>query len=96
MSQTNIKLKVDPLNINRSILDCALATMEAKLLKRKYREADYSSSSGPNVKFSHLADDVKQNFADKDYSPKMLSAIVREALREPSAYSQLKQVCFGC
>ena len=55
-----------------------MESIEANLLKRKYREADYSSSGGPNVKFSRLVDDIKQNFPDKDYSPKMLSAIVRE------------------
>ena len=55
-----------------------MESREAKLLKRKYREVEYSDV-GPSVKFSCLADDIKNNFPDKDCSSRMLSTIVREA-----------------
>ena len=56
-----------------------MESRESKWLKRKYQEVEYSSSGGPNVKFSRLSDDIKLNFPDKSYSSRTLSAIVREA-----------------
>ena len=65
-----------------------MESREAKLLKRKYREVEYSDV-GPSVKFSCLADDIKNNFPDKDYSSRMLSTIVREAF--PNSESRKQQ-----
>ena len=43
-----------------------MESKEAKWLKRKYQEVDFSES-GPGVKFARLADDIKGNFPDQDY-----------------------------
>ena len=64
-----------------------MESREAKLLKRKYREVEYSDV-GPSVKFSRLADEIKNNFPDKDYSPRMLSTIVREAFPQSESRKQ--------
>ena len=60
---------------------------EAKWLKRKYREVEYSDI-GLSVKFSCLADEIKNNFPDKDYSSKTLSTIVREAFPNSESRKQ--------
>ena len=64
-----------------------MESREAKLLKRKYREVEYSDV-GPSVKFSCLADEITSNFPDKDYSARMLSTIVREAFPNSESRKQ--------
>jgi hypothetical protein len=66
-----------------------MESREAKLLKRKYREVEYSDV-GPSVKFSCLADEIQNNFPDKDYSSRMLSTIVREAFPTSESRKQHK------
>ena len=55
------------------------ASREAQWLKRKYQEVEHSGCTGPSIKFSRLADEIKHNFPDKEYCPRTLSAIVHEA-----------------
>ena len=64
-----------------------MESREAKLLKRKYRQVEYSDV-GPSVKFSCLADEITSNFPDKDYSARMLSTIVREAFPNSESRKQ--------
>ena len=66
-----------------------MESREAKWLKRKYREVEYSDI-GPSVKFSRIADDIKNNFPDKDYSSKTVSSIVREAFPNSESRKQRK------
>ena len=58
-----------------------MESREAQFLKRKYKavESSSSSSGGLSVKFSRLSDDIQQNFTDRDYSSKSVSAIIKEA-----------------
>ena len=65
-----------------------MESREAKWLKRKYREVEYSDI-GPSVKFSRIADDIKNNFPDKGYSSKT-SSIVREAFPNSDSRKQHK------
>ena len=65
-----------------------MESREAKWLKRKYQEVEYSDI-GPSVKFSCIADDIKNNFPDKDYSSKT-STIVREAFPNSESHKQHK------
>ena len=64
-----------------------MESREAKWLKRKYREVEYSDV-GPSVKFSCIADDIKNNFPNKDYSSRTLSTIVREAFPHSESRKQ--------
>ena len=64
-----------------------MESKEAKWLKRKYQEVDFSTS-GPSVKFARLADDIKGNFPDQDYSSRTLSTIVREAFPRSESRKQ--------
>ena len=78
------------MRINGSPCCSGLMTMESrevKWLKRKYREVEYSDI-GPSVKFSRLADEITNNFPDKDYSSRTLSTIVREAFPNSESRKQ--------
>ena len=59
------------------------------MVEEKYREVEYSDI-GPSVKFSRIADDIKNNFPEKDYSSKTLSSIVREAFPNSESRKQHK------
>ena len=61
-----------------------MKSKEAKWLKRKYQEVDFSASE----KFARLADDIKGNFPDQDYSSRTRSMIVREAFPRSASQKQ--------